>query len=528
MSHGKIAEHEKVKNSCGGTLPKSRMSKFVKIPMKLPLSARVRLDVAILAASLMAGCAVGPDFKRPAAPTFSDYTDHPLTNTVATTNSIGGEAQHFTRACDLAGDWWTLFHSAPLNELIELSLTNNPDLKAAQAALMVARENVLAQRGVYYPSVAASFSASRQKQSELISPTPNASIFQYNLFTPQVTVSYSPDVFGLNRRTLESVKAQEQNVRFQMIAAYTTLTANVVVTAIQAAAVQAQIDATRQLVDLNSNMVEILRYQYAKGYAGRLDVVAQESQLAQIVATLPPLLKQSAQLRDLLAVLAGRFPNQSPVEKFELSSLQLPVEIPVSLPSQLVAQRPDVLQAEANLHAASAQIGIAIANRLPNITLTADAGSTALSINKMFTSGTGFWGLGAAATAPLFQGGQLLHQERAAKAAYVEAAEQYRSTVLTAFQNVADTLTALEQDAEGLKAAATAADDAKETLDLSQRQWKDGYISYLALLSAEQAYHQARINLVQAQANRYADTAALFQALGGGWWHRADLTKEKK
>jgi NodT family efflux transporter outer membrane factor (OMF) lipoprotein len=239
-------------------------------------------------------------------------------------------------------------------------------------------------------------------------------------------------------------------------------------------------------------------------------------------------MKQSAQLRDLLAVLAGRFPNQSPMEKFELSSLQLPVELPVSLPSQLVAQRPDVLQAEANLHAASAQVGIAIANRLPNITLTADAGSTALSFDKLFSSGTGFWGLGAAATVPLFQGGTLLHQERAAKAAYVQAAEQYRSTVLTAFQNVADTLTALEQDAEGLKAAANAEADAQETLDLSQRQWHDGYIGYLALLSEEQAYQQARINLVQAQANRFADTAALFQALGGGWWQRADLTKDNK
>ena len=234
------------------------------------LPSCVWLFVAILAVSLMAGCAVGPIFHRPPPPAVSDYTEPPLTNTVATTNSLGGEAQHFSKAGDLAGDWWMLFHSAPLNELIELALTNNPDLKAAQAALTVARENVLAQRGVFYPSVAASFSASRQKQSELISPTPNASIFQYNLFTPQVSVSYSPDVFGLNRRTVESVKAQEQNVRFQMIAAYTTLTANVVVTAIQLAAVQAQIDATRQLVDLNSNMVEILRYQYTKGYAGRL------------------------------------------------------------------------------------------------------------------------------------------------------------------------------------------------------------------------------------------------------------------
>jgi NodT family efflux transporter outer membrane factor (OMF) lipoprotein len=504
-------------------LSKERLAQMIAISPR----SRFLAFLGALGLTLLAGCAVGPDFKRPAAPAVSDYTARPLATTVTTTNVAGGEAQRFVKGSDISGDWWTLFHSKPLNELIELSLTNNPDLKAAQAALSVAKENVLAQRGVYYPSVTGSFSASRQKQSELIAPTPNANIFQYNLFTPQVSVSYSPDVFGLNRRTVESVKAQEQNVRFQIIAAYTTLTANVVVTAIQAGAVQAQIDATRQLIDLNSNMVQILQYQYTKGYAGRLDVVAQESQLAQVIATLPPLLKQSAQLRDLLAVLVGRLPNQAPAEKCELSSLQLPEEIPVSLPSQLVAQRPDVLQAEANLHAASAQIGIAIANRLPNITLTADAGSTALSLDKVFSSGTGFWGLGAAATAPLFQGGRLLHQERAAKAAYVQAAEQYRSTVLTAFQNVADTLTALEQDAEGLKAAATAADDAQITLDLSQRQWHDGYISYLALLSAEQAYQQTRINLVQAQASRYADTAALFQALGGGWWHRADLTKDK-
>jgi len=482
---------------------------------------------AALACLLIAGCAVGPNFKRPAAPAVSDYTGRPLSTTVTSTNVAGGEAQRFAKGTDIAGDWWTLFHSRPLNELIEQSLTNNPDLKAAQAALSVARENVLAQRGVYYPSVAGSFSATRQKQAGTLAPTPSSNAYQYNLFTPQVSVSYSPDVFGLNRRTMESLKAQEQGVRFQMIATYITLSANVVVTAIQEGSVQMQIDATRELIGINSNMVQILQYQLAKGYASRLDLAAQESQLAQVTATLPPLLKQSAQLRDLLAVLAGRFPNQTTAEKFELASLQLPEEVPVSLPSQLVAQRPDVLQAEANLHAASAQIGIAIANRLPNIALTANAGSTALALDRLFTSGTGFWGLGAAATAPVFQGGTLLHHERAAKAAYVQAAEQYRSTVLTAFQNVADTLTALEQDAESLKAAAAAADDAQITLDLSQRQWQDGYISYLALLSAEQAYQQARINLVQAQASRYADTAALFQALGGGWWHRADLTKDK-
>jgi len=484
---------------------------------------------ALVLVTFLSGCAVGPNFKKPAAPAAASYTAKPLETTASTTNTPGGTAQRFVNGVNIPEDWWTLFHSKALNELIEASLTNNPDLKAAQAALRVAHENVLAGRGNYFPSVTANFSATRQKQSENLAPGPNFPAtpqeFQYNLFTPELSISYSPDVFGANRRSMESLKAQEEGVRYQMAAAYTTLTANVVVTAIQEGAVQAQIEATRELIDVNSNMVEILRYQVGKGYASRLDFLAQESQLAQEIATLPPLMKLEGQLRDQLAVLAGRFPGEAPTETFELSALQLPEELPVSLPSQLVEQRPDILQAQANMHAASAQIGVAEANRLPNITLTANAGSSALALDKVFTSGTGFWGIGAAAAAPLFQGGTLLHQERAARAAYVQAAEQYRSTVLTAFQNVADTLTALQQDAEGLKAAATAEADAKATLELSRRQWKDGYISYLALLSAEQAYQQARVNLVLAQANRFSDTAALFQALGGGWWHRSDLTK---
>ncbi|HEY1724037.1 MAG TPA: efflux transporter outer membrane subunit [Steroidobacteraceae bacterium] len=494
--------------------------------MSLTCKWRALPFIALQALLLIVGCAVGPNYRKPAAPDVSDYTAHPVLNTVTTANVQGGEAQRFANGSDVVGDWWTLFHSQPLNELIDQSLANSPDLKSAQAALLVARENVLAQRGAYYPSVTASFSASRQRQSGQLAPTPNSNDFLYDLFTPQVGVSYVPDVFGLNRRTVESLKAQEQQVRFQMIATYTTLTANVVVTAIQRGSLQMQIDATRQLIDINSSMLQILQDQFAKGYVSRLDVAAQESQLAQVTATLPPLIKQSAQTSDLLAVLAGRFPNQAVADQFELSSLQLPQELPVSLPSELVAQRPDVLQAEANLHAASAKIGIAEANRLPSITLTADAGSTALAIDQLFSRGTGFWGVGAAATAPLFQGGTLLHQERAAKAAYVQASEQYRSTVLIAFQNVADTLTALEQDAEALTTAATAANAADVALDLARRQWQDGYAGYLAVLNAEQSYQQTRISFIQAQANRYADTAALFQALGGGWWHHADLAND--
>jgi NodT family efflux transporter outer membrane factor (OMF) lipoprotein len=488
----------------------------------------MRIDSTLIATLLvlsLAGCAVGPDFKPPAAPSLNGYSAAPLAKTTATPDVVGGDAQRFVAGADLAGDWWTLFHSPALNELIERALANNHDLKAAQAALTQARENVLAQRGAYFPSLDADFSASRQRQPASLAPVPANNALLYNLFTPQLNISYVPDVFGLNRRTVESLQAQAQGVRFQMLATYTTLTSNVVVTAIQASATDAQIDATRQLIALNSNGLEILNYQLQKGYASGVDVAAQESQLAQAAATLPPLIKQSDQLHHQLAVLTGRFPNETPAGSFELSSLQLPADLPVSMPAQLVAQRPDVRQAQANLHAASAQIGIAIANRLPNITLTADAGSTGLAISQVFGSGTGFWGLAGDVTAPIFEGGKLLHQERAARAAYTQAAEQYRSTVLTAVQNVADTLTALQQDAEGLKAAAAADHAAKTTLDLAQRQVYDGYAGNLVLLNAEQAYQQARLNLIQAQASRYADTAALFQALGGGWWARADLNE---
>jgi NodT family efflux transporter outer membrane factor (OMF) lipoprotein len=493
-------------------------------PGRLP-PRQVSPFIAALA-MLVTGCAVGPDFVKPTAPEVQEYTATPLSPTVSSPNLAGGEAQRFTNGGSISADWWTLFHSKPLNELIEESLANNHDLKAAQAALLVAQENVLSQRGAYYPSVTGGLSAARhQDPSESLAPVPSTNVSLYNLFTAQVSVSYVADVFGLNRRTVESLDAQQRAARYQMIATYNTLTANVVVTAIQAGAVQMQIDATRELIDINSHIVQIVQYQFDKGYASGIDLAAQKSQLAQVSATLPPLIKQSAQLRDLLAVLAGRYPSHAPSGKFELTSLQLPEELPVSLPSDLVAQRPDVLQAEENMHAASAEIGVATANRLPNIQLTADVGSTALAIEQVFQSGTGFWGLGAALTAPLFAGGTLRHHERAAEDAYVQASEQYRSTVLTAFENVADTLTALEEDAEALKAAAIADDAAKTTLELVTRQSQEGYVGYLALLSAEQSYRQAHVNLVQAQANRFVDTAALFQALGGGWWHRAELAE---
>jgi NodT family efflux transporter outer membrane factor (OMF) lipoprotein len=481
--------------------------------------------LAIPATLLLAGCAVGPNFKKPAAPTVPGYTPGPLPTTSATPNVTGGDAQQFVDGLDIPGEWWTVFHSKPLNDLIERSLKANPDLKAAQAALLVARENMLAQRGAYYPSVTGGFSALRAKTSADISPVTNTSALSYSLYTPEVNVSFVPDVFGLNRRTVESLEAQEQQARLALAATHITLSSNVAAGAIQEASLREQITATRELITINTNMLEILRTQFKTGYVGRLDVAAQESQLAQISAALPPLLKQLAQQRDQLASLSGGFPNQDLAERFELSSLQLPQDLPVSLPSQLVEQRPDVRQAEENLHSASAQIGVAVANRLPNFALTADAGSMAVVLGRIFTAGTGFWDVGANIAQPIFDGGTLLHRERAARAAYTQASEQYRSTVLTAFQNVADTLNALQQDADVVKAAAASKDAAGVTLDLARKQFQAGYVNYLAPLSAEQAYQQAVINLVQAQANRFADTAALFQALGGGWWNRPDIPR---
>lgn len=478
---------------------------------------------------LTTGCLVGPKYKAPAPPQVTGYTPAPVTTTSATPGVAGGEAQKFVQGQDISGEWWALFHSKPLNDLIERSLKANHDIKAAQAALLVARENVLAQRGVYYPSIVGGFTASRHETPNLISPfvTQNSAegTSDYSFYTPQVTISYVPDVFGLNRRTVESLQAQEQQARFALAATHITLSSNVVGTAIQEASLRAQIDATRELIRINTDTLTILHNQYSKGYVTGLDVAAQESQLAQVEATLPPLLTQLDQQRDLLTALSGGYPDRDLPEKFELSSLKLPEDLPVSLPSQLVEQRPDVRQAEENLHSASAQIGVAVANRLPSFTLTGDAGSLAEVFTHMFSSGTGFWDLAGGVTQPIFDGGSLLHRERAAKAAYVQASEQYRSTVLTAFQNVADTLHALQHDGDGLKAAAKAKNAASATLDLTRKQYQTGYVNYLALLSAEQAYQQAVISFAQAQANRYADTAALFQALGGGWWNRTDIPR---
>jgi NodT family efflux transporter outer membrane factor (OMF) lipoprotein len=479
---------------------------------------------ALAAPFLTTACVVGPNFHSPAPPAVSGYTATPQQTTAATPGVVGGQAQHFISGADIPADWWALFHSKELNDLIEQALAHNADLKAAQAALLVAHENTLAQHGAYAPKVTAGVSITRNKDpSGALAPVPSNNAFLYTLVTPQLSVSYVPDVFGLAHRTVEGAAAQEQATRYQMIAVDITLSANVAAAVIQEASLEDQIETTNELIAVNREMLSLLQYQHSKGYAAGPDVAAQEAQLKQLEASLPPLMKQRDQQNDLIAVLTGRFPAQARLDKFTLSSLTLPSDLPLSLPSTLVAQRPDVLQAEANLHAASAQVGVATANRLPNITLSANAGSTALAIGQVFGPGTGFWNIGAALLAPIFDGGTLLHEQRGARAAYQQSAEQYRGTVLTAFQNVADTLAALDHDAETLKATAAATEATKNSLDLARLRYKAGYDPYLAVLNAQQAYQQERLSLVQAEAARFADTAALFQALGGGWWNRGDV-----
>lgn len=469
-----------------------------------------KLLLAASSLSLLAACAVGPDFKRPPAP---DHTTLPM-------ESAGN--QHFVQDMDLPGQWWQVFHCPALDRLVAEAVKASPDVKSAQASLRAAREAARAQTGAYFPTATAGISPSRQKTSDVLSPVPNSGANVFSLDTAQVDVSYTPDLFGLNRRSVESLEAQAEAQRFQMEATYLTLTSNVVVAAIQEASLRAQIASAERIIRIESDLLNGFKKQASLGQIAISDEATQEAALAQAEQAVPTLQKQLAQQRDELTALLGRLPGNEPAETFTLADLHLPDSLPVSIPGKLVEQRPDIRIAEENLHAASAQLGISIANRLPSLTLDANAGSTALALGKLFTPGTGFFALSANLTGPLFDGNTLLHKERAARDLLDASAEQYRSAVITAFQNVADTLHALHYDALILKAAEHAQQSAAQSLEYNRIQLRLGSSSELAVLTAEQLSLQAEIGLVQAQASQYADTAALFQALGGGWWNRAD------
>jgi NodT family efflux transporter outer membrane factor (OMF) lipoprotein len=481
----------------------------------------------MLAFAVVAGCTVGPDFNRPAPPMQAGYTPAELPAQTASADAPDGAAQRFVADMDVPGQWWTLFRSQPLNALIAQALQRNPSLAAAQAALRQARENMYAQRGQYFPSITAGLSTSRNLTAvDAVSPASASGNPYYSLVTPQLTVSFVPDVFGANRRAVESLVALTENQRFQLEAIYLTLTANVVAAAVQEASLRGQIAAARTIIQDETDLLHILQRQLVLGQIAGSDVAAQEAALAQASQALPPLQKQLAQQCDLLTALAGRYPSDQIAAPFDLASLHLPVDLPVSLPAKLVEQRPDIRAAEAALHAASAQIGVTVAARLPQITLTADLGNSANSVANLFTPGTNFWTLAGGLTAPLFDAGTLLHKQRAAEAAFDQASEQYRGAVLAALQTVADALRALQSDADTLAAAVAAEQAAARSLTIVRRQLELGQIAYLALLNAEQTYQQTRLTLVQAQAARLADTAALFQALGGGWWNRADVASD--
>jgi len=500
-----------------------------------------RAAVLITLAALAAGCAVGPRFHRPRAPADAGYAPTPLPQSSDAAPAQeggpvhGGEAQQLISGRDIPFDWWRSFQSPALNALVERAFKANPTIAAAQAAVVQAQELVYAQRGFFFPTLDANYNFERQKlggnltidnspgtegDGHNLNPPPNVQPLFYNFHTAQLTVGFVPDVFGANYRQMESLDAQREAQRFALEATYITLASNVVAAAIQEASVRAQIEATRQIIAAEEKSLAILRDQFRLGLAMRMDVAAQETALAQAEATLPPLQKQFEQTRDLIRALVGNLPNQEVPETFEFNALQLPPELPVSLPAKIIEQRPDVRAAEAELHAANAQVGVAVAAMLPQLSITGAYGGNADEFAWMFRHGGPFWNLIGNLTQPLFEGGTLLHRKRAADDALKQAAAQYQSSVLTAYQNVADTLHASLSDADALAADVRSENAAKVTYDLTRRQMELGSVNILILLNAEMTYQQALILRVQAQATRYGDTVALFQALGGGWWNR--------
>ncbi|MHB8453732.1 MAG: efflux transporter outer membrane subunit [Acidiferrobacterales bacterium] len=476
--------------------------------------------LAALAVGSLAGCAVGPDFHEPAAPKTATYTAAPLPSETVATPGAAGAAQRFVAGQDIPAQWWALFHSDPLNQLIHQALADSPTLAAARATLREAQENLRAQFGaVAFPGVDASVTATRQRISgAAFGPAGKPSIF--DLYNASIKVSYALDLAGGARRELEALRSSVDYQRFQLEGAYLALTANIVTAAIQEASLGARIQAIAEILKSQQAQLTVVERQYQLGAVSRSDVLAQRAQLAQTRATIPPLNNALAQTRHLLALLAGRLPSEQATPEFSLDSLQLPEVLPVSLPSSLVHQRPDVRAAEEILHQASAQIGVRTAAMYPQLTLNGSFGSETDKASQLFGSGTSVWGIGAGLLQPIFHGGELAAQRRAAIAAYDQASAQYREAVLQAFQNVADVLRALDNDADSLKAQAESESAAHDVLSLTQTQFKLGAVSYLSLLDAQRQYQQARIGLIQAQATRYADTAALFQALGGGWWNR--------
>ncbi|HEX4407179.1 MAG TPA: efflux transporter outer membrane subunit [Xanthobacteraceae bacterium] len=481
---------------------------------------------ALAASAPLTSCAVGPDFNRPAAPDIVRYTREPMALQTASTDTRDGQRQIFVSR-DISQEWWRLFRSQALNTLIEHALQNNPNLQSALATLRSARENVAAQEGKYFPLVAANFNPTRQRTGRALSPVLSTNSNIFDLDTTQLTVSYTFDVWGLNRRTVEALEALADVQQFQVEAAYLTLTSNLVVAVITEGALRDQIEATVRLIEASGGMRDTLQRQFDAGLVSRNELAAQEAALAQARATLPPLRKALAQQVDLIAALTGVYPSNGPRKTFTLAELRLPSNLPVSLPSLLIEQRPDIRAAEAQLHSASALVGVATANTLPSFTISADGGFVNTALAHLLAPQNIFWDVAGNATQTIFDGGTLWHQLEGTKDTYNAAAWTYRGTVIGAVQNVADSLHALQSDADALRAARDFERASKISFDLASQQLQGGKANVLLSLNAEQSYLQASLQVIQAQAARLSDTAALFAALGGGWWNRKAPPVEK-
>jgi NodT family efflux transporter outer membrane factor (OMF) lipoprotein len=481
-------------------------------------------SVGAALALALSSCAVGPNYHPPAPPTQDEYTHEGLPAQTASTAVAGpgGEAQRFELGRDLPGEWWTLFGSSKLDALIKQAMASYPDIAAQQAALREARENVRAEEGNFLPQVRGLATATRsQTPGALIFPGfPN---FIENVFEATANVSYTFDLFGGERRTVEGLQAQAVQQSFVLEASYLTLTSNIASQAIQVASVHDQIAATNDIIAIEEHQLSIVQRRYQLGSQTRADILQQQSNLAAVRATLPGLQQQLAQAEHQLALLTGRSPRDTTPVELGLADLTLPQDLPVSLPSSLVAQRPDVRQQAAVVHQMSAGIGVATANMLPQLTLYGtDFGNASTKVATLAEASSGIWGIGGQIAQPLFEGGALRAKRRSAVAAYDHAVAEYRLVVLQAFQVVADALTAIENDAQALRAQRDALDAAQSNLALTQEQYTVGAVDSVTLLAAQQSYQQARLNYVRALASRYTDTVTLFAALGGGWWHRND------
>lgn len=467
-------------------------------------------------AILLAGCAVGPEFRRPAAPAGNRYTADGQPEETVAADGEAGTAQRFVSGAELPGRWWESFNCQALNALVGDALARSPSARQARARLREAQEDLAAQGGAsLYPSVDAQLSAARQRVDPAAFGFPNIPPAPpFNLYNAQVNVAYTLDLLGANRRLLEGARAQTEYQAYETEAAELMLAANVVAAAIRRADVAAQIEYTEQIIAAQSRQVAISEERYSAGGLALEDLDTERSRLEQLRATLPQLSAQQHQLDHLLAVYSGQAPSATAIPRLRLSDLHLPTEVPVTVPSELVRRRPDVRASEALWHEASANVGVATANLFPHLTVSGSAGSQRSQASQL-VDGTNVWSIGAGLLAPIFHGGELRAKKRSAVAAYDVAAAAYEQTVLESLQQVADSLRVLEADALTLKSRALAAEQSTATHSIAQQRFDVGGISEFSLLDARRQELQTGLDRSHAEALRLADTAALMHALNG-------------